>query len=350
LAAGYARFDSELSIAGFIINRAGSPRHGEGVAHAIQQATGKPVFGWLPREAALTVPERHLGLVPTVEPGDWRPFLAAASNLVEQYLDVERLLHAGQQASPFECPLPGPLRWGGETDRVRIAVARDAAFQFSYPENLELLAESGAELLFFSPLADASLPAGAAALILCGGFPELHAARLAANASLRESIVAAHRAQMPIYAECGGLMYLSEAIVDHQGVEHPMLGLLPGRSQMTPKLTLGYRLAEAAVDSWLLNRGETVRGHEFHYSTWTDPTQSLPAAFKLLPREACGAATPDGACFDNLWASYIHLHFAARPEIARRLVAAAREFARGQWAHISTAHFEPGPSARGESP
>ncbi len=328
LAAGYFNFDHELSIAGFIVNRVGSPRHGQGVARAIERATGKPVFGWLPREARLMVPERHLGLVPTVEPGAWQSFLAAASDLVEQHLDVDRLLEISRQAPPLE-PVAKPVRLhAGEADRVRIAVARDAAFQFTYPENLELLAEAGAEIAFFSPLADASLPDDAAAIVLSGGFPEVYARELAANASLRESIVVAHRAGMPIYAECGGLMYLTEAIVDQQGCEHEMVGLLPGRSQMTPKLTLGYRLAEAATDSWLFRRGETVRGHEFHYSIWPDRPADLPAALRLVPRDGDGESKLDGACVANLWSSYIHLHFAARPELAQRLVDAARD-----WAH-----------------
>jgi cobyrinic acid a,c-diamide synthase len=330
LAAGYVHFDRELSIAGFIVNRVGSPRHGQGVSRAIERATGKPVFGWLPREATLMVPERHLGLVPTVEAGAWQPFLASAGDLVEQHLDVDRLLEIARQAPALEHvarpSLPPPRE--GDADRIRIAVARDAAFQFTYPENLELLAEAGAEIAFFSPLVDASLPDETAAVVLSGGFPELYARDLSANAPLREAITAAHRANMPIYAECGGLMYLTEAIVDGEGREHEMVGLLPGRSQMTPKLTLGYRLAEAAGDSWLLRRGETVRGHEFHYSIWQDRPAELPAAFELLPRDGDGESKPDGACVGNLWTSYVHLHFAARPELAQRLVDVARDWAR----------------------
>jgi cobyrinic acid a,c-diamide synthase len=330
LAAGYASFDRELSIAGFIVNRVGSARHGEGVARAIERATGKPVFGCVPREARLIVPERHLGLVPTVEPGDWQPFLAAAGDLVEQHLDVDRLLSIARQAAPLEhivhATPTAPQRDFAE--RVRIAVARDAAFQFTYPENLELLSEAGAEIAFFSPLADAALPEGIAAIVLSGGFPELYARELAANASLRESIAAAHRQQMPIYAECGGLMYLTQSIVDHNDSEHEMVGLLPGRSRMTPKLTLGYRLAEATNDSWLFKRGETIRGHEFHYSVWQERHTELTPALRLAARDGEGEPKLDGACQANLWASYVHLHFAARPELARRLVDAASDWAK----------------------
>jgi cobyrinic acid a,c-diamide synthase len=349
LAAGYVNFDRELSIAGFIVNRVGSPRHGQGVARAIERATGKPVFGWLPREARLTVPERHLGLVPTVEPGAWHPFLAAAGDLVEQHLDVDRLLDIARQAAPLEPVARPPLlsKRKGDAERIRIAVARDAAFQFTYPENLELMTEAGAEIAFFSPLADASLPEGTAAIVLSGGFPEVYARDLAANAPLRESIVAAHRAGMPIYAECGGLMYLTEAVIDQEGCEHEMVGLLPGRSRMTPKLTLGYRLAEAASDSWLFRRGETVRGHEFHYSIWQDRPLDVPAALRLLPRDGDGEAKSDGACVQNLWASYVHLHFVARPELARRLIDAADDWARSHSVCVS-APVECGVSMQGD--
>ena len=134
---------------------------------------------------------------------------------------------------------------------------------------------------------------------------------------------------MPIYAECGGLMYLTEAIVDSEGHEHEMVGLLPGRSRMTPKLTLGYRQAEATTDGWLLRQGEAIRGHEFHYSIWNDRPAELPAALQLSSarwrrRIEAGRALASA----NLWASYVHLHFAARPELARRLVAAAGDWAR----------------------
>lgn len=205
-----------------------------------------------------------------------------------------------------------------------IAVARDEAFHFTYEENLELLRAAGARLSFFSPLRDAALPDGATGVILSGGFPEVHAARLAANVSMKQALRDARERGFPIYAECGGLMYLTEKIVDQDGRENDMVGLLPGRSVMGKRLTLGYRLARTVGASWLFAAGETVRGHEFHYSQWDGRPADLPPAYALLPSSGTGETWTDGACLDSLWASYIHLNFWARPELAERFVAACR--------------------------
>jgi cobyrinic acid a,c-diamide synthase len=186
---------------------------------------------------------------------------------------------------------------------------------------LDLLRSAGAELLFFSPLHDKGLPPATAGVILSGGFPELFAAQLSANRAMHQALQHAHGQGLPIYAECGGLMYLTQTITDLEGQAHPMVGLLPGRSVMTRRrLTLGYRLAQAAGDSWLLSAGETVRGHEFHYSTWQDRPADFPPAYYLLPRTGQGEAQPEGANVGNLWASYVHLHFWGKPELADRFV------------------------------
>ena len=156
------------------------------------------------------------------------------------------------------------------------------------------------------------------------------AERLAANTTLIAAIRQAHAQNMPIYAECGGLMYLTEAIVDDQGREHAMSGLLPGRSAMSGRLTLGYRLGCAAHDSWLFRAGETIRGHEFHYSTWIDRPAGLPAALEVTGRHDGISSYPEGVCQRNLWASYVHLHFDGVPGLARRFVAACRDWGSSQ--------------------
>jgi cobyrinic acid a,c-diamide synthase len=322
VALGYRRFDKELPLAGFIINRVAGEGHGRGVADAITRATGLPVLGWLPRQESLHVPERHLGLVPTNEPGRWDEFIGAASDLVSRHLDIDRLLAIARQAPPLPVT-PAAERLPTE-ERPVIAVARDAAFQFTYEDNLELLWAAGAGIALFSPLRDVALPSGTGAVILSGGFPEVYAEALAANRALHDALRAAHRRGLPIYAECGGLMYLTQAIIDGDGTRHEMVGLLPGRSVMSGRLTLGYRLARPASDSWLLPDGETVRGHEFHYSVWEDRPAELPPAWLLLPRTGEGEPRPEGARLGSLWASYVHLHFAARPGLAARFVAAAR--------------------------
>lgn len=328
LALGYRQFDPDLPLAGFILNKVGGDRHGQGVAAAIERATARPVFGWLGRDDELEIPERHLGLVPTAEPGRWQAFIEAAAMRVERALDVDRLLATARQAAPlppvdlaalFAAPPPE------NAPRPVIAVARDEAFNFTYEDNLDLLRAAGAALAFFSPLRDAALPPQTGGVILSGGFPELYAPQLAANRAIREALHRAYRAGLPIYAECGGLMYLTESITDLDGRRHPMVGLLPGRSVMTRgRLTLGYRQAGAAGDSWLFKAGETARGHEFHYSRWEGRPDDLPPAYLLRPYDGRGEPAPEGANLGNLWASYVHLHFWGKPELAARFVARAR--------------------------
>ncbi|MBN1991979.1 MAG: cobyrinate a,c-diamide synthase [Anaerolineae bacterium] len=328
MALGYAQFDPDLPLAGFVVNQVGSDSHGQGVAAAIEQATGRPVFGWLPRHAALEIPERHLGLVPTAEPGRWQAFIDAAAAQVERYLDLDHLLAVARQAPPLPAPNLSnilPIEPPVAGDAPVIAVARDEAFNFTYQDNLDLLRAAGAELAFFSPLHDVGLPPAAGCIILSGGFPELYAAPLSANVELRRALRQAHARKIPIYAECGGLMYLTESITDLAGQKYPMVGLLPGHSVMTERrLTLGYRLARAANDSWLLAAGETVRGHEFHYSEWSGRPSELPPTYHLLPAAGQGEPQPEGAYFDNLWASYVHLHFWSKPELAVRFARLGR--------------------------
>jgi cobyrinic acid a,c-diamide synthase len=327
VALGFQRLDADVPLAGFIVNRVAGESHGRGVAEAIARATGLPVLGWVPREEALGVPERHLGLIPTNEPGRWAEYLRAAADAVSRHLDLDRLLAISQQAAPLEMSLERTHRPAGE--RPVIAVARDEAFQFTYEDNLDLLRDAGAEIVFFSPIRDTKLPRRTGAVILSGGFPEIYAEPLAANSSMHIALRTAHRDRLPIYSECGGLMYLTEAITNSSGTRHEMVGLLPGRSVMSERLTLGYRLALAATESWLLPRGETVRGHEFHYSIWEDRPTDLAPAWLLLPRSGEGSARPEGARLGSLWASYVHLHFAARPGLAESLVAAGRQAVEG---------------------
>jgi cobyrinic acid a,c-diamide synthase len=327
VALGYQRLDDGVPLAGFIINRAGSDGHGRGVASAVTKASGLPVLGWLPRDDALGVPERHLGLIPTSEPGRWEEFIGAAADIVGRHLDIDRLLAIACQAPPL--PVAPDVEFRPVADRPVIAVARDEAFHFTYEDNLDLLRAAGAEIAFFSPLRAAALPPRTGGVILSGGFPEVYAAALAANRPMHDALRAAHRQGTPIYAECGGLMYLTQAIVDGNRHHHEMVGLLPGQSVMTGKLTLGYRVARPSGDSWLLPPGDSVRGHEFHYSAWEGRPADLPPAWLLLPRSGEGEPRPEGARLGSLWASYVHLHFAARPGLAELFVAAARRGAGG---------------------
>jgi cobyrinic acid a,c-diamide synthase len=269
--------------------------------------------------------------VPTVEPGRWQAFIDAAACRVSSHLDLDRLLALARNAPPLPPPdLPDPFlqcQASIRSHRPVVAVAQDPAFHFTYPCNLDLLRTAGAEIAFFSPLQDADLPPGTAGVLLSGGFPELYAKELSVNEGMRRALRQAHVRGMPIYAECGGLMALTESIIDLDGREHPMFGLLPGRSVMGGKLTLGYRLARAAGDSWLLSSGEVVRGHEFHYSAWEGRPADVLPAYHLLSRDDRGAFGEEGACLGSLWASYVHVHFGGQPELPLRFVQACAAYA-----------------------
>jgi cobyrinic acid a,c-diamide synthase len=326
LLAGLINFDPRLRIVGVILNRVGSPRHAQLVTRAIADNIGIPVLGSLVRDEVITLPERYLGLVPTNEQGDWQTWLAEVRMRIEAGIDLARLV-AVAQATP---PLPTPALVAPLTDQAAyhmpppvIAVARDEAFNFLYEENLDLLRSAGAEIAFFSPLHDPTLPPGTAALYLCGGFPELYAAQLSANHLLRTAVQTAAARGMPIYAECGGLMYCTEAVVNAHGTVHTMIGLLPGRSVMTSHLTLGYRTVRAVSDSWLWHAGETVRGHEFHYSVWVERRAEHAPLYACLPDAFRPDEQPEGIQHGNLLASYVHLHWFACPQVAGRFVAAA---------------------------
>jgi cobyrinic acid a,c-diamide synthase len=327
LAMGYQKFDPAVPLAGIILNRVGSDRHGAGVAKAIKATTGVEVFGWLPRDDRLQIVERHLGLVPTTETGRWSEFCLAAGEMLEKHVDLGAFQRrAGGVSSLLATPV-AISQQGADAPRSpgpTIAVARDEAFHFTYEENLELLRQAGAEIAFFSPLRDRELPSETAGIILSGGFPEMFAGRLAANTAMLQAIRQAHEEDLPIYAECGGLMYLTEAIVDLDGRRHAMAGLLPGTSVMTGKLSLGYRRVQPAGNCWLLEKGEAVHGHEFHYSSWEGRPVGLPPAYFLRP--ALGSEEPraEGARLGNLLASYVHLHFWGKPELAQRFVNVCR--------------------------
>jgi len=330
-ALGMQAFDPALNIVGYIANHVAGAGHGAGVRLAIEQATGKPCFGWVMRDPQLALPERHLGLVPTVEAGQWQRFVDYAATVVAQQVDLDALWQAvADTPTPASSTIRAPIMPIMVATRPRIAIAEDAAFSFLYPENLELLQEAGAELVPFSPLRDPALPPGTQALYLCGGFPELYAAELARNTALHEELRAAAAHGLPIYAECGGLMYLTAAIIDQAGVRHPMTGVLPGVTTMTPRLTMGYRRIRAQTNSWLWRQGEEIRGHEFHYSTWRERPPTLAPLYQVLPWKEPAGPTPqpvqeEGVCAGNVLAAYTHLHFLARPELAERFIAAARQ-------------------------
>lgn len=322
VALGCVRFDPDLRVVGFILNRVASPTHARIATEAIEAATGLPVLGALPRNDHLTVPERHLGLVPATEVHLGGGRIDRLADAAERHFDLDRI------STLAESPPLAAEDWDGFPSEphprvARIAIARDEAFGFYYLESLELLEAWGGEIVPFSPLRDESLPSGVQGVYLGGGFPELFAAELTRNRPLRRSLRNAARVGLPIYGECGGLMYLGRTLTDLQGKDYAMAGVLPISSRMQrQRATLGYRGAVALRSTPLLDAGARVVGHEFHYSQLAEAVAPHTAAYRVTePEESL-----EGYAAGNVLASYVHLHFGSEPGMAGRFVATCASY------------------------
>lgn len=319
---GFSEFDTAVRVLGVICNRVAGPRHYAYLEPAIRRHTNVSPLGWLPRRTEWTVPERHLGLTTVEDFCDGTRHWEELAGALEKTVDVDRLLELCQASGGREPREASRLREApaprSPVAGKRVAIARDAAFCFYYPENLELLAEAGGEVVPFSPLADAVLPAGTDLLYLGGGYPELYAARLAMNEPLRRSIRRFHAEGGAIYAECGGLMFACRELVDAAGRDFPMLDLIPARTVLQPKLAaLGYVTVRTNRPSPLGAPGTEARGHEFHYSR-LEPLGHLTYAAESQPNN--GSCRADGLVVGNLWAGYAHLHFGSQPRLADALL------------------------------
>jgi cobyrinic acid a,c-diamide synthase len=324
LVQGYARFDPGVRVAGVVVNRVGGVRHYHLVKTAIEEQAGVSVWGYLPWDEALVLPERHLGLVPVGEDAAFHQVASALGEAASRTIDLDAIITTARSVSTLEKPRDAEMPSG--IPRARIGIARDAAFNFYYEANLLWLQRWGAELVELSPLADAELPSDIDGLYLGGGFPEVFAKGLAANRPFIASLRHAHAAKIPIYAECGGLMYLVEQIQDSAGTCYPMVGLLPGVCRLTGRLqNFGYKEVCTLRDSLLGPAGLHTRGHEFHYSVWEGRP---PSSGLYRTRSSHGDEQEEGFSGDNLTASYVHLHFDACPDVARALVERAAAFRR----------------------
>ncbi|MEX6502600.1 cobyrinate a,c-diamide synthase [Pseudomonas zhanjiangensis] len=303
LAHGLASFQPDLPFSGVLGNRVGSARHGEILRDALPESIRW--YGALPRSAAVELPSRHLGLVQADELSDLDARLDAAADALE----ASALAASAEVALPAQVSFAAPDAQALEPllAGVRIGVARDAAFAFLYQANLDLLRALGAELRFFSPLADSQLPE-VDSLYLPGGYPELHLARLAANQAMAGAIRAHHDAGKPIHAECGGMLYLFERLTDKQGQSAAMLGLLPGEATLQPRLT-ALALQEAELP------GGRLRGHTFHHSALTSELTPLARGECPNYRRTAEAVYRQG----RLTASYIHFYLASNPAAAAEL-------------------------------
>lgn len=306
---GFEQFDPGLDLAAVLFNRIGGQKHADILREAVSTYCRSRLLGTLPRNEKIVLPSRHLGLKLASE-ALTPQCLSEMADWVEKHVDLDALLEmASQHSVPLTAPAPKPPR--PASSKVRIGVARDDAFCFYYQDNLELLQQCGAELVAFSPIADAELPSGIAGLYLGGGYPELHAAKLSGNESMLASIRRFARADAPVYAECGGFMYLTEAIVDTGNREYPMAGLFPTRARMQARLAaLGYCQPDAIANTLWLDVGDHPRGHEFRYSA-IDP---------MPPEVGRAFANPEGYFMRSVVASYVHLHFLSCPGFAERFV------------------------------
>lgn len=317
---GYQTFNPRVQIVGVIANFAGSKGHGELVRQAIEQECGIPLLGVLTADEHIAIPERHLGLLPAMERGELDDLFARLATLMENSIDLDRILMLARAAEPLEdmeqdLSLFTPVK-GQAT--IRIAVARDGAFNFYYPENLEMLQAKGAELVFFSPVAGERVPDDVDGLYIGGGFPEEFAEQLSANREAARSVREAIEQGMPTLAECGGFMYLTEELVKSDGTCYPMAGVIPGKTVMQNRLVaLGYREVLGLKGNFLLE-GQRARGHEFHYSSFEPGKDRFqPAYFSkgLRQNGEEGVVIPG-----NLVAGYTHLHFASQPELVSRWI------------------------------
>lgn len=307
---GFETFDPALEIAGVLFNRIGGARHADLLRESLAAYCRSTPFGFLPRCEKIALPSRHLGLTLAAE-ALTAECLSEMADWVEKQIDLNALLALARERSPALTTSPAPPARPAQS-KVRIAVARDSAFCFYYQDNLDLLTESGAELVEFSPMSDRELPPEIGGLYLGGGYPELHAAQLSENRAMIDAICRFARAGAPIYAECGGFMYLTEAIVELDGNEHPMAGLFPTHARMQARFAaLGYIQPESAGDGLWLQPGEALRGHQFRYSAM-DP----------MPPEVCRVyqSPAEGYRIHSVMGSYIHLHFLSCPSFAERFV------------------------------
>ncbi|MEL6439204.1 MAG: cobyrinate a,c-diamide synthase [Cyanobacteria bacterium J06621_8] len=321
IAQGYANLDPQVQIAGVVLNRVASDRHLELLTTALNSIQ-MPILGVVRRNSAITIPDRHLGLVPATELSSIKEIFTQLANLAHSSFNWEQLLPllgslVTKSSDHLTYPkLPSP--------QIRIAVARDQAFNFYYQDNLDILAELGAELVFWSPLQDAELPAPIHGLYFGGGFPEMFARQLAENKPVLAKLQKIIQAGIPTYAECGGLMYLCTELIDLDQQTWSMVGVIPAQVTMAARLTLGYRQAIALQSSCIVTQKQIVRGHEFHRSQLN--TSAVSPQWRLQGFHQSSQPVIEGWNLKQLHASYLHLHWGEQPSLPQRLLQNCRNY------------------------
>ncbi|TZE81687.1 cobyrinate a,c-diamide synthase [Calorimonas adulescens] len=313
---GYMQYDKNVNIVGVILNRVGSERHFRLLKECIERDLKLNVFGYLPYNKDFRLPERHLGLIPAFEMEGLNKKLEDLYDCVEENIDIDRIL---ESAVDIDC-----CGDGGNTGvsvinkRVKIAYAYDEAFNFYYKNTMDVFMESGAELVPFSPIHDSSLPAGISGVYIGGGFPEVFAERLSNNIGMMESIRNAVESGMAVYAECGGFMYLTRSITCKDGSKYPMAGIYNVDTIMTDRLNhFGYVKVDVIEDNVLFNKGETIRGHEFHYSKVSG---GYPCMSYLVHKLGGNEAWPCGYRYKNCLGTYVHIDLSAYPTAVKKFI------------------------------
>jgi cobyrinic acid a,c-diamide synthase len=329
LVLGCQMFDPDVPLKGVILNKLAGLRHESTVRKSIEYYCNLPVVGAIPKLKNIEFPGRHLGLVPPQEHPMAEESIDKAAEVMGKYLDIEQLWQIAHLAPPievssrFENPPSPPFTKGGMGGLINIGIIRDSAFQFYYQENLDALRRAGAQLIEFSALTD-TLPPSLDALYIGGGFPETHAPALAENTGLRHEIKMLAEKGMPIYAECGGLMYLSKELL-WEDKTYPMAGVLPAVIGISRKPKgHGYTVIEVGAPNPFFKTGQILHGHEFHYSSMLtmDTTDQYSFVFKMIKGEGITNGM-DGVCYRNVLATYTHLHAMGTPEWVEGMIKAA---------------------------
>jgi len=317
---GCQHFDPEVSIQGVVLNRVAGPRHEKMLRTTVERYCHVPVVGAIPKLKEDDFPERHMGLVTVEEHPEAREAILARIQIVEQYLDLEKVIAIANQAPPLNWKPAYPRKRVSKAYRQPvIGVIKDSAFQFYYPENLEELEKRGARLVTVNSLQDKTLPA-LDAMYIGGGFPETHAEQLAANDQLRQALGSAIEAGLPVYAECGGLMYLGRSL-DIEGRVYPMVNALPMDFQLEKKPQgHGYTQLQVVENNPFYPAGTTLKGHEFHYSRVTRFDLN-PKSLAFAMKRGTGIMDgKDGVTYRNVLATYSHVHATGTPEWAEGLI------------------------------
>lgn len=337
---GCMRLDEAVLIKGVVLNQVAGSRHESVVRAAVEKYCRVPVLGAVPRLPDDDLPERHMGLTPYQEHPAISQVTRLAEEIAAKYLDLDAIAEIAVAVEPLEPAgdrSAGPVYHGqGRGCIVKIGVIRDAAFQFYYPENLEELEKAGAEIIDINALSDSCLP-DIDALYIGGGFPETNALQLAANAAFRESVRRMAEEGLPIYAECGGLMFLGDSIIV-EGKEYPMAGVFPIVFRMRNKPEAhGYTIVEVDRENCFYPAGTVLHGHEFHYSEVAGLGEGLLQHAAFMMRRGKGIRDKrDGICYKNVFAAYTHLHAIGSPAWTAGLIGCAGKYRKGRLKNVKS--------------